>query len=268
MKQSVNRITVDSRRNCYVLPDGIEPVENTAATAEIEPGVHVIRINKGSFSYFDTGEEQQPSVLLWIAGGKFKNKASEVAVGASWGCLNGYNDTYTIEVIETTKLHALFLDTNNKDNLGEIELSILSDISGECNRNDVTEAEDSDDGKKKKVTGWYELGRNKDDQFYFVLKAGNAEIILTSQLYKQRESAENGIASVQNNCTIDEHYEIKEASNGQPYFNLKAGNHEIIGSSQEYSSESSCNNGIASVKRNGITNVIKDKTDVQTEVSY
>lgn len=104
MKQSVNRITVDSRRNCYVLPDGIEPVENTAATAEIEPGVHVIRINKGSFSYFDTGEEQQPSVLLWIAGGKFKNKASEVAVGASWGCLNGYNDTYTIEVIETTKL--------------------------------------------------------------------------------------------------------------------------------------------------------------------
>lgn len=266
MKPSVNRITVDSRKNCYVFPNGIEPLENTAATTEIKPGVHVIRINKGSFSYFDTGEEKQPSVLLWIAGGKFKNKASEVPVGASWGCLNGYNDTYTIEVIETTKLHALFLDTNNSDNLGEIELSILSDISLEYDGNDMTK--DSDDEKKKKVTGYYELKRNKDDQFYFVLKAGNAEIILTSELYKQRESAENGITSAQKNCTKDKRYKRKNDANGKPYFKLKDGNHNLIGSSQGYSSESSRDKGIASVKRNGITTVIKDKTDVTAEVSY
>lgn len=266
MKQSVNRITVDSRQNCYVFPEGIEPVENIAATAEIEPGVHVIRINKGSFSYFDTGEEQQPSVLLWIAGGKFKNKASEVLVGASWGCLNGYNDTYTLEVKETTKLHALFLDTNNSDNLGEIELSILSDTYTECDGNDM--AKDCDDKEKKKVTGYYELKRNKDEQFYFVLKAGNAEIILTSELYEQRESAENGIASAQKYCTKDKRYKRKNDSNGKPYFKLKDGNHNLIGSSQGYSSESSRDKGIASVKRNGITDVIKDKTEVLTEVSY
>lgn len=127
MDQPVQRITVDSKNNCYVLPEGIEPVEKIAACTEIEPGIHVIRINHGSFSYHDTGEEKQPSVLLWIAGGKFKNKASEVPVSASWGCLNGYNDTYTIEVSKTTKLHALFLDTHDDDNQGEIELSILSD---------------------------------------------------------------------------------------------------------------------------------------------
>ena len=49
------------------------------------------------------------------------------------------------------------------------------------------------------MAGWFELSKSKDDQFRFVLKAGNAETILTSELYKTRSSAENGIASVQKN---------------------------------------------------------------------
>lgn len=48
------------------------------------------------------------------------------------------------------------------------------------------------------MAGWYELTNSSDGQFRFVLKAGNAEIILTSELYKTRASAENGISSVQN----------------------------------------------------------------------
>lgn len=110
------------------------------------------------------------------------------------------------------------------------------------------------------MAGWYELSNSSDGQFRFVLKAGNAETILTSELYKSKASAENGIASVQNNCHIDERYDKKESSNNKSYFNLKAANHQIIGTSQMYASAASRDNGIESVKTNGVTKTIKDLT--------
>ncbi|MCB1652005.1 MAG: YegP family protein [Alphaproteobacteria bacterium] len=43
---------------------------------------------------------------------------------------------------------------------------------------------------------------------------------------------------------------IKQAKNGQFYFNLTAKNGQIIASSEMYSSKSACENGIRSVKEN------------------
>lgn len=110
------------------------------------------------------------------------------------------------------------------------------------------------------MAGWYEIDKTNDGQFRFVLKAGNAETILTSEHYKAKNSAQNGIASVQANCTSDARYERKTASNGKFHFSLKAANHEVIGRSQMYSSESARDNGIESVKTNGTTTTIKDNT--------
>jgi hypothetical protein len=121
------KMIVDGVKNCYVLPNGMEPLEQTAATLELNPGIHVIRINKGTFSYFADGEEPRASVLLWIAGGKFTHNASKQPISAGWACLNGDNDTCTIEVAESTTVHALFLDTYRDDNQGKIELAVLSD---------------------------------------------------------------------------------------------------------------------------------------------
>ena len=98
------------------------------------------------------------------------------------------------------------------------------------------------------MAGWFELSKSSNDQFRFVLKAGNGEIILTSELYTTRASAENGIASVRTNSPLDERYEKKTATNGKFHFNLKAGNHQVIGTSQLYASEASRDKGIASVK--------------------
>lgn len=110
------------------------------------------------------------------------------------------------------------------------------------------------------MAGWFELSKSSDGQFRFVLKAGNAETILTSELYKSRSSAEAGIASVQNNCTNDDRYDKKESSNGKAYFNLKAANHQIIGTSQMYATTQARDNGIASVKTNGTSKTVKDNT--------
>ncbi len=47
------------------------------------------------------------------------------------------------------------------------------------------------------MAGWYEITQANDGQYRFVLKAGNGEIILNSELYKAKASAVNGIESVQ-----------------------------------------------------------------------
>ncbi|EWG74063.1 MULTISPECIES: YegP family protein [unclassified Enterobacter] len=110
------------------------------------------------------------------------------------------------------------------------------------------------------MSGWFELSKSSDGQYRFVLKAGNGEIILTSELYTSKSAAENGIASVRTNSPLDERYEKKTASNGKFHFNLKAGNHQVIGSSQLYATEQSRDKGIASVKTNGSTQTVKDNT--------
>ncbi|MFB5745305.1 YegP family protein [Cedecea sp. P7760] len=110
------------------------------------------------------------------------------------------------------------------------------------------------------MSGWFELSKSSDGQFKFVLKAGNGEVVLTSELYKTRASADNGIASVRTNSPLDERYDKKVASNGKFYFNLKAGNHQVIGTSQMYATEQSRDKGVASVKNNGGTETVKDKT--------
>jgi uncharacterized protein YegP (UPF0339 family) len=110
------------------------------------------------------------------------------------------------------------------------------------------------------MAGWFELDKSKNDQFFFTLKAGNGETILTSEQYTAKGSAENGIASVQNNCGLDERYERKVANNGKAYFNLKAANHQVIGTSQMYASTASRDAGIDSVKTNGTTKTVKDNT--------
>ena len=110
------------------------------------------------------------------------------------------------------------------------------------------------------MAGWYELSKNDKGQFSFVLKAGNAETILRSELYDSKASASNGIASVQKNSPDAARYERKVASDGRFHFNLKAGNHQVIGSSQLYKSEDGRDNGIASVQTNGPSTTIKDLT--------
>ena len=110
------------------------------------------------------------------------------------------------------------------------------------------------------MNGWFELHHSSDGQFHFVLKAGNAEVIKTSERYTTRAAAENGIASVRTNSPDDARYERKTASDGRHHFNLKAANHQVIGSSQMYASQAGREAGINSVRANGPTPTVKDRT--------
>lgn len=100
------------------------------------------------------------------------------------------------------------------------------------------------------MTGKFEIKSGNGGQFHFNLKAGNGEVILTSETYKEKGGAQDGIASVKVNAPDDAHYERKTAKDGSPFFVLKAGNGQVIGKSEMYGSTAAMENGIASVKKN------------------
>lgn len=106
----------------------------------------------------------------------------------------------------------------------------------------------------------FELYTDNAGEFRFRLKAGNGENILASEGYKQKASAENGIASVKKNAGDDARYERKETSSGKHMFNLKATNGQVIGTSQSYASASSRDGGIESVKKNAPDATVDDQT--------
>lgn len=96
----------------------------------------------------------------------------------------------------------------------------------------------------------FEIYTDKKQEFRFRLKANNGQAILASEAYKAKAGCTNGIESVQKNSEDDSKFERLEAKNGKFYFNLKATNGQVIGSSQMYSSKKGMENGIASVKKN------------------
>ena len=110
------------------------------------------------------------------------------------------------------------------------------------------------------MSACYQLVNSSDGKFHFVLKAENTQTILTSQLYIEKNSALKGVASVQANCADDNNYERLDSKNDKFYFNLKAPNHQIIGTSQMYTTAQSRDKGIESVKKNGACEIISDNT--------
>ena len=100
------------------------------------------------------------------------------------------------------------------------------------------------------MSGKFTVFTGKSGETYFNLKAGNGEIILKSEGYKDKAGAHNGVDSVRKNASDAARYEKKTAANGKFHFSLKAANHQIIGSSEMYDSERSRDAGIASVMAN------------------
>ena len=99
----------------------------------------------------------------------------------------------------------------------------------------------------------------------FDLKAGNGEVIATSEVYAAEASCKNGIESVRKNAPIaavedqtvegyaaQKHpkFEIYTDKAGEFRFRLKATNGQIIAVSEGYKAMASCKNGIESVKKN------------------
>lgn len=108
------------------------------------------------------------------------------------------------------------------------------------------------------ATGKYELYKTASGKFRFRLKAANGENILSSESYASRSGAVNGIKSVRTNGGNDARFERKQSSNDKHYFVLKSGNHQVIGKSQMYATQKSCEGGINSIKKNSGSERVDD----------
>lgn len=93
-----------------------------------------------------------------------------------------------------------------------------------------------------------EKKQRSNGEFYFEVKAPNGQVVLYSEDYYSEAGRDNGIESVKQNSLIDDRYDKRDSATGKPYFNLKAGNGQIIGHSMMYESAIARDNGIASLK--------------------
>jgi len=95
----------------------------------------------------------------------------------------------------------------------------------------------------------FEIKQSTDKQYYFRLQAtGNSKTILSSERYTTKNACREGVDSVKNNAPYDSRYDRKQASNGEYYFNLKAANGQVIGTSEMYTTAANRDNGIELVK--------------------
>ncbi len=99
----------------------------------------------------------------------------------------------------------------------------------------------------------------------FDLKAGNGEVIATSEVYSSEAACRNGIASVKKNAPVagiedqtvegfekvkHPKFEVYQDKAGEFRFRLKATNGEIIVTGEGYKAKAGCMNGIESIKKN------------------
>ena len=99
------------------------------------------------------------------------------------------------------------------------------------------------------MAGKFELKKAKSGQFSFTLKASTGEVLLTSQRYTARKQAKKGMASVQKNAAELARFVPHTSRKGEPYFVLRAGNHQPIATSEKYASAKALEKGIKAVQR-------------------
>jgi len=86
------------------------------------------------------------------------------------------------------------------------------------------------------------------EPFTFIYVNAEGKTIVKSENYAQKASAKNGIESVRKNCQEDSRYELKESSNGKPFFNIKSTNGQIVGTSALFADEIERSAAIAELK--------------------
>ena len=106
--------------------------------------------------------------------------------------------------------------------------------------------------------GKFIISKRSNEEFQFNLKADNGQVILTSQGYNSKEGCEHGIASVRKNSAQDESFDRLKSTNHKDYFNLKAINGQVIGTSEMYESSTGMETGIASVMKNASDAVVEE----------
>lgn len=94
----------------------------------------------------------------------------------------------------------------------------------------------------------FETFKADDGKYYFRLRADNGQVVLDSQGYTAKSSAQAGISSVTTNGVDATKYQIVTGADGQSTFRLIAGNNQVIANGEMYASKSNAFRGSATVR--------------------
>ncbi|MEA9388970.1 DUF1508 domain-containing protein [Acerihabitans sp. TG2] len=110
------------------------------------------------------------------------------------------------------------------------------------------------------ATVHYELEKVRNGHFIFKLKGLNDEVILASDTFCSKASAENAINFARYNAPDESNYELMRTKSQSPYFILRGKNYQILGQSVPYSSEAAARQAIKAAMKCAATEEIMDMT--------
>jgi uncharacterized protein YegP (UPF0339 family) len=85
-------------------------------------------------------------------------------------------------------------------------------------------------------------------RFFFHLTGQNGDVILNSEIHSRQVVAEEGVAAVRVNASIDDRYDRRKSPQGQHYFVLRDASGAVLGTSEMYASEAAMEKAVAAVK--------------------
>jgi uncharacterized protein YegP (UPF0339 family) len=94
----------------------------------------------------------------------------------------------------------------------------------------------------------FELKKSDTGEFHFNFLDEHDKTILRSEQYSSKAAAQNGIESIRTNAGNDARYDLKESQSGKLYFNLKAANGQVIGTSMMYADHAAREAAVLHVK--------------------
>ena len=92
------------------------------------------------------------------------------------------------------------------------------------------------------------ITKKNSGEFQFYLQSGNGQTLLSSESYLTKTSCENAIFSVRTNLRDASKLVSIITIDGKAYFNLKAINERVLGTSELYENQSAMLNGIELLK--------------------
>lgn len=93
----------------------------------------------------------------------------------------------------------------------------------------------------------FEIFKDKSGGFRFRLKNRKDNIVLSSESYTQKTNCQKGVSSVKRNSKNEDRFDLRLSENKKWYFNLKAGNGQIVATSQLYDSEAKAKDAIKEI---------------------
>ena len=163
--------------------------------------------------------------------------------GAINGVLSGLEngvDPAQYQAVKTASGYVLHLVAGNNEVISFSEVystkSSATRAIGSCVRATTSYL----DKREANTTGARaEVSKGDSGQYHFNLFAKNGQIVVSSESYTTEAAAYNGAIAVQQEGQAKASYTVKANSSGGYYFNVKALNGQVIGTSQQYTTKAS-----------------------------